>query len=291
MDSLGKTLGTFFEERLTNPLISSFVIAWSLYNYKVFVILLSKNTVTETFLLMNQRFPDWSTVVIHGFIIPAIFAALYLFVLPLPTKWVYKWVREKQKAIDDIRDEYESHKRLTREQSIELRRSARENELAIEDLQKTNRELKEDLNRLQTELKKSSAALLSAQLVKENAETEIEKLKLILSAKPNIKAGAHEEHIDADGSTSEESPQLRDALTPVQWQLLEMIGKTDRLALNQAREAVAEDQVVVDFSLEDLVEKQYVKKDFISGRGGAVYYITQRGRRELLKRKPGMQIK
>lgn len=280
MESFGKTLGTFFEERLSNPLISSFVIAWSLYNYKVFVILFSKNTVTETFLLIHQRFPDLSAVVVHGFLLPAVFAGLYLFVLPFPTKWVYKWVREKQKGIDDIRDEYESQKRLTKEQSSEIRRNMREQEGVIDDLRKNNAQLLEDLKQAHRNTEASRLEAQSEKLGRESAEQKLEALKVVALAGRNQDISGPDTSESEGGKDDQPTKSPADMVQEIRARLLEAIGASDRISLTSLRDKVTGAKVFFDFALQDLVDQGEVIQS--SNHSGTVYWITQRGRGQLL---------
>lgn len=288
MDSLSKTLGTFFEERLSNPLISSFAIAWSLYNYKVFVILFSENTVTETFSLIHQRFPDESAVLVHGFVWPAVFAALYLFALPYPTKWVFKWVREKQKAIDDIRDEYEAHKRLTREQSIELRTSMRELGETVEELRKGNRQLQEELKESRKAAVAAQGSLTSAQFAIDEKDRQLDLLKLVTQARA---ASPSPESFKSDvpPEPAKENQWTDNELKGLQLRLLDVIGAADALEPWQIRKSVDVEKVALEYALQDLVDNKYL--DEAISQDGLIYRITQSGRRILLeqKRKPTEQ--
>lgn len=144
--SLGKSIGDFVEERLTSPLISSFALAWTAVNYKFFVILFSKNTASEAFKLIEEVcFPDWNTRIANGFVLPLVFALIYLFVIPYPAQWVYRhWRRNLQKT-DNIKQDYENAKRLTIEESREYRQRINELEIALDKSAATTRTLRTDL--------------------------------------------------------------------------------------------------------------------------------------------------
>jgi hypothetical protein len=144
-DSLGRSISNVVDERLSSPLVSSFVLSWSLYNYKFFVILFSKNSVNDTFALISQRFPDGWAVLLHGMFWPGFFAAAYLFVLPYPSQWVFRKWKEHQKKMDDIRYESESQQRLTLEDSRTIRGVVRQREADIDVLNREIEKLKADL--------------------------------------------------------------------------------------------------------------------------------------------------
>lgn len=181
--SLGKSIGDFVEERFTSPLISSFALAWAAVNYKFFVILLSKESVASSFVLIGDMFPDWETRVLNGFVIPLGIALFYLFVFPYPSQWVYKhWRRNLQKT-DNIKQDYENAKRLTLDESRELRKNINELELAADQSATVIKGLRTDLQTAHnktaemevqlTKLPSLEAALATAQAEKLAVEQEV----------------------------------------------------------------------------------------------------------------------
>jgi hypothetical protein len=121
-DNISKTLGSVIDERLSSPLISTFVISWSLWNYKFFVLLFSKTPAVETITLIKQIcFPDAWAIAVNGVLLPALTTALYLFALPRPSRWVSKWWRLQQKGVEDDRRSIDGTVTLTLEQSNELK--------------------------------------------------------------------------------------------------------------------------------------------------------------------------
>lgn len=127
LEDLKKNVVTQLSERMTSPLSGSFVISWGLWNYKFLVILFSNNTVTGTFLLIkNIAFPTiWATLT-NGILFPLLTALAYVFLYPYPSKFVYKFTRERQREISIIRQKIEDETPLTTVESRKLRRQHRQ---------------------------------------------------------------------------------------------------------------------------------------------------------------------
>lgn len=125
-ESWSKSLGTFLDERLSNPVVGTFILAWCGWNYKLFVILFSKASVSETFALIAKEYPTWTEQVLgKGFLCPALSVLLYFLAVPWITTKYYKWTATARKAQDEARYEAEKHKRLTLEQGAELEEALR----------------------------------------------------------------------------------------------------------------------------------------------------------------------
>ena len=161
-EPISKTLGSVIDERLSSPLISTFVISWSLINYKFFVILFSKESVPKTFDLIEETFwkkkcvidlPwEYCTPLTQFLILPTIATALYLFVLPRPARWVYEHWRENQKRTNEIRIRYDDEQPISTEESQAYRRRNRELESELETAQRANELQLADLRKAEKEL-------------------------------------------------------------------------------------------------------------------------------------------
>lgn len=146
-------------ERLSSPLIGSFVVAWGLWNYKFLVILFSNAGVTQTFNLVEKiAFPDATTIVLKGAVLPLATAILYIFIYPYPALKVYEFTLQRQRASNEVRQKIEDETLLTLEESRVIRANAiaREKELeeSIDRLNKEISTLKADLQRSRKPAKK-----------------------------------------------------------------------------------------------------------------------------------------
>lgn len=135
MESISKSISTVLDERLSSPLISSFAISWSLWNYKFFVILFSNNSALDTFRLIEQvRFPSLLMWVVNGIAVPLALTALYIYALPYPSKFVYdRWSRT-QKETKDIKQRWADLELLAPEDTESLRLEVREAKRKFEDV-------------------------------------------------------------------------------------------------------------------------------------------------------------
>lgn len=172
--SVGKSFGDVVAERFSNPLITSFVVAWSLWNYKFFVILFSNASIRETFRLIAEvRFPDTYAWFLNGFFWPLVFTAIYIFFLPYPSRVVYRFWKTSQKRTNDIKQQIENQALLTLEESRELR--ARERALqdklsaAINETSKLN----DDLRVLDERALKAEAAFNETSALLNNRATAL----------------------------------------------------------------------------------------------------------------------
>lgn len=109
-------------ERFSNPLLGSFLISSIGFNYHFFLIIFSDEKVTDKMALIGHHFdPSRGDVWLRLIIYPSAIAAIYLFILPYPSRWVYEFVRNRQKEILDIRRKTEDEFPLTQTEARELR--------------------------------------------------------------------------------------------------------------------------------------------------------------------------
>lgn len=243
--SLGKSIGDFVEERFTSPLISSFALAWAAVNYKFFVILFSKESVASSFVLIGKMFPDWETRALNGFVIPLGIALFYLFVFPYPSQWVYRqWRRNLQKT-DNIKQDYENSKRLTLDESRELRKNINELELAADQAATIIKGLRTDLQTAHnktaemevqlTKLPSLEAALETAKAEKLAVEQEIQ-AHAERNSKMMIEATmAHDRLIKAENQIASFEHQARIANVQAFAKSVFESGANDRLNANQTK--------------------------------------------------------
>lgn len=221
IDDLKKNFSTQISERLTSPLSGSFVISWVLWNYKFLVILLSKNTVTTTFLLIETIvFPNIWVAITNGILFPLLTALAYIFLYPYPSKLVYKFTRERQRDISVIRQQIEDETPLTQAESRDLKR--------------LNRQLQNDHTK---ELEKLEA------LIKE--------LKLELAEKPSTSAQAPQIEYTSDGPPSINDEELN---------ILSEFTPRGASTLGELLETSKRTRVTTEFLLDELVQKKYLHR-------------------------------
>jgi hypothetical protein len=141
MDDLLKTVKAHLYERVSSPLLFSFIGSWILWNYKFVLIVASSMSTTDKFLaidFLDLHFPsgfEWLYWPTFGLIAPLISALAYIYVYPLPAAKVYRYVREKQKELKEIQTEIDDETPMPREESRELRSEMRKLARELEDTQ------------------------------------------------------------------------------------------------------------------------------------------------------------
>lgn len=127
MEKLLNELKTNVHEKASSPLLASFALSWTLWNYRTLIVLLSSESTRNKFeYIDNQLYPDGLTIATRGLVLPLITTALYLFVYPYPARFVYEFWLERRKDLRILRQRVDDETPLTKEQSRAVRRDARE---------------------------------------------------------------------------------------------------------------------------------------------------------------------
>jgi len=132
IDELKKSVSANLYERLTSPLIGSYVVSWCLWNYKVLLIILSSLDYDKKIEKLDAHFsgwiwfskyniplPDW--ICLSTFIIPLLGAVFYIFLYPFIAKYVFKiwqkYIADKEKIRQNVKKDIP----ITKEQADKLR--------------------------------------------------------------------------------------------------------------------------------------------------------------------------
>jgi len=123
MDDLITSFKAHLYDRVTSPLLSSFLISWVLWNHRLFAILISSDLkILEKFYYIDHKlYPGVAELCLHGMLWPLLSALLLIFAYPIPARWVYEYVRKEQKALKQIQQRIEEETLLTVEESRKLR--------------------------------------------------------------------------------------------------------------------------------------------------------------------------
>jgi hypothetical protein len=244
IDDLLKSVRQGAIERLTSPLLGSLAIAWCAWNYKFLVILFSAASVTQTFKLIETiAFPDLTTVLLRGIILPLASSLAYVFLYPYPARFVYRFTQERQREINAIRKKIEDETPLTLEESRRIRDEYRE----------TDRKNQETIDRLTQEVTRLQA----------------------LQSKQNTTETKSAEDVASKMYPGE--------LAPTQFYLLQILEKqSGRAAESLIIQEANEKKVKVEFDLGELVRMKFVDKDYSNRERDFIYTFTHAGRRVLL---------
>lgn len=246
-----------FVERLTSPLLGSFVVSWCLWNYKFIVILVSAASVSQTFKLVETHvFPTTWSVILYGIALPLVSACIYLFGYPYPARWVYRKVRGHARALDDIRKEYDGMELLSLEKSRKLRA-----EIAVADA--AHKVEVDRLNEVIAELK-----AVQEKLAENQVGLNDEQRSKVTATQPDSML-PFPERVDDD--LSEEMILVL--------RIFEVVN--ERLVEDQILQHSGLGSVSTKFALGELVNQGLLKHTPRRG-SSAVYELTHEGRRQLL---------
>ena len=160
-------------ERVSSPLLSSFIISWCGWNYKFLLVVFSGLSVQEKLVYIDLNiFPDISSRVIYGVLLPLLTSLLLIFVYPVPAEFIYKHVKINQRRLKEIQQSIDDESPLSKEQARKIRREALENQLKyeseIDSKTSENSRLKELISELQQAKAKDAEASAPEDVVAEN---------------------------------------------------------------------------------------------------------------------------
>ena len=156
IEDLEKSMKATLYDRLTSPLIGSYITAWCFCNYRVFLIIFSELTYQDKIAAIDKLFCGWAWLWRYG--APLGWAAFYILIYPVIAKFVFKrwqcYIKEKE----DIKHKVRSEECLTIEQSQKLKQEIADKSIEFErltsDKTATIKTLTEEKSSLQEENKK-----------------------------------------------------------------------------------------------------------------------------------------
>lgn len=124
-DDLAKSVKAQLYERVSSPLLASFMLAWAAWNYRFILVVVSAVPTTEKFSYIDsQIFPTYQEMALRGALYPLFTALFLIFVYPVPAKYVYQYSRRRQKELKEIQQQIDDETPLTNEEARQLRRDA-----------------------------------------------------------------------------------------------------------------------------------------------------------------------
>jgi hypothetical protein len=233
-------------ERLSSPLISGFVVSWALWNWKFLVILLSNNTVTTTFELIERTsFPNIQSIIIQGIILPLGTALAYVFIYPYPARFIYEFTLKRQREINQARQRISEETPLTLEESRKIRSEYINQDRHNKDLID---QLNQEVNRLTNELE------------------EIRKLNAPTTEAPK----------------EPQSTQLAPWLADILMELEQLGGATVQSTLISRSK---ESKIKTEFDIGELEKKKFISRTYSPSKKDHNISFTHEGRGALLNYK------
>lgn len=127
IDELSRSIRAHLYERITNPFLGAVAIAWSVWNYKLILVLLSSEGALEKIRIIETRlYSEWYEVVLYFLICPLISGMAFLFAYPIPGKLVYRYTRKQLRDLKAIKLQVDDETPASQEEFVKLRRKVNE---------------------------------------------------------------------------------------------------------------------------------------------------------------------
>lgn len=185
MQDIFTSIKAYLYDRAASPLIGAFIVGWSVWNYRFFVVMISAGLPDpkDKFKAIDILFGQYtfsigdasfliSGKILDGALIPTVIALIYLYAYPLLAKPVYEHSLKKQKELRAIKQAQEDQRLLSVEESRELfRRLAQMQSKHQDEIDVLNNQISALNQRIENPEKGEQA---SHELSDEESEFEIE---------------------------------------------------------------------------------------------------------------------
>ncbi len=229
-EDMTRSIKASLYERVSSPLFGAFLVSWSLWNYKVILIIFSSLPVIEKIDHLEgiTVYKDTFDFVTCGFVYPLFSSLLFIFLYPFPAKIIYGYWNRKQKELKELKQKIEDETPLTIEESRRIRRNAMRLEVEFE----------EELNRKEEELNKLKELIQTLQ----SKESEVQ--------------------IKTTGKSRDETVVFNDEQLSV---IAYIAGKGGTVLDQEYLRDIKLDVVKAKYYLEDLESKKYIRRDYRAG--------------------------
>ncbi len=123
MEDMIKSMKAHLYDKAISPLFGTLFISWLFWNYKFILVFFSSLPVIEKIdYISSVLYPEISSNLLQGALYPALTAIFFIYAYPYPAKKVYKYTRNKQKELREVKQIIENETPLTLEESRKIRR-------------------------------------------------------------------------------------------------------------------------------------------------------------------------
>ena len=155
LDDFMKSVRAQLYERVSSPLSGVFVLSWLAWNYRFLLVIFSEMKATEKLnYIQGVLYADWLSGIGTGLLGPAITTGLWVYLYPIPARYVFEHVRKQQRILKEIRQQIDEETPISKEEARKMRREASEASEAYEELieRQSNeiRKLKEEIKEIET---------------------------------------------------------------------------------------------------------------------------------------------
>lgn len=148
-------------ERITSPLLGTYIVSWLICNYRVLMTIFGDGTTAQKFSMLTVQMygGSWHWHFLYTFFWPAALTAFYIWVYPKLAKPVYERRLKNLREMTAIRQKEENEQLLSVEASIKLREQNRELKQELVTRQKDAEQVIDDLQKLLTEERKKGGGV------------------------------------------------------------------------------------------------------------------------------------
>lgn len=163
-------------DRVSSPLLGSFIVSWCLWNWKFLLVLTSGLAVTEkiTYIDLNI-FNSPSKYILNGLAFPAAITLLIIYIYPIPAKIIYRVTRGHQRDLKGIQQSIDDETPMPLAEARELRQLLRsvqaQHEEELVGKISENASLKNNLLSLNSDIQSLQQQLSTAHQLAEQSRT------------------------------------------------------------------------------------------------------------------------
>jgi len=122
IEDISKSIKADLYERVSSPLFGAFSFSWVLWNWKFLLVLISGMKASEKINYIDGTlYLGWLQSMFFLFLAPLISAAIFIYLYPIPAKYVFKYTKEEQKKLKEIKVEVEDDTPLSQAEYNNLR--------------------------------------------------------------------------------------------------------------------------------------------------------------------------
>lgn len=181
LDDITTTIKAQLYERVSSPLLGSFLISWSLINYKLILILFSSLSAPEkiTYIEFNL-FSSIEDYMLKGVFLPLLATLAIILIYPYPAAKIYEISRTNRKKLKEIQQKIDDETPITRDEARKIRKAAVQFQIDFEEQTKRKDSEIEALKSVINQLTEESKAViprekdLSAKILELEAKTMIQ---------------------------------------------------------------------------------------------------------------------
>lgn len=190
ISELSTSIRAHLYERVTNPFLGAVTGAWMFWNYELILVLFSSWSPDEKIKYIDTvLYSAWYISIAYIIVLPLLSALCFLFLYPIPARFVYRYTRIQLKELKKIKLDVENETPVSQDEHVNLKRKVSELEaryytdLAEKDVEisRLHSMLKEESEgeerAVQPQLDRESSSVAPKRTTKKRASNTSQRLK------------------------------------------------------------------------------------------------------------------